>query len=72
MNVQLMVLMKALDHQKISLISILPKQAWNFGWVYIITLIIVIWLTILTGKEIFKFKADHKNFQLSTFQLDFV
>ena len=66
-----MTLMKALDHQKISLIPILPKQAWKFDWVYIITPITVIWLTILTGKEIFNFKADHKNFQLSTFQLDF-
>ena len=54
-----MVLMEPLDHQRKSLILFLLKEKQNFVWVCIIMLVIVI--SLLMQKEIFKFKVDNKD-----------
>ena len=55
----------ALVHQRKSLILILVKQTQNFAWVCLGDNSYL----FVNGKEIFKFKADNKNFNcLSQFQ----
>ena len=66
MKIPLMVSMKALVHQRKSLVLNLVKQGQNFGWVYITIMAIVICL--LTEKKSLNLKSIIK---MSIFQLNF-
>ena len=60
--------MKALDHQKISLVLLLLKKTQNFVWGYSIMLIMVI--LIVNGKE--KSLNLNPTIKMLIFQLNFV
>ena len=73
MKVQLMVFMKALHHQKDSLLSIFVSIRANTKFCLRLNYNGENSYLFVNAKEIFKFKADNKNVQFSkTFQFNFM